>query len=120
MPMSVNGLSPVGFSSPPPQQDDAALFQQMLGQLADGYGLAPQDLFNLIKSYMSPPAAGGASGVPGPVASGGANDGELQKVLGQFAANTLQSGQGMLQQAMEKFFAEDEEPDEDDPDAEPL
>jgi hypothetical protein len=34
--------------------------------------------------------------------------------------NVLQGGDGMLREAMQKFFEDDEEPDEDDPDAESL
>lgn len=45
---------------------------------------------------------------------------ENNEVFQKVASNILNSGQGMLKEAMEKFFAEDEEPDEDDPDAEPL
>lgn len=129
MSMSVGGVSPVSYSAPQ-QPSDAASFEQVLGQLANGFGVSPQELFNMIQSYMNPSAGGasgasggsGASGLSGPGASGasgGANDAELQKVLGNFAANTLQAGQGMMKEAMEKFFQE-EEPDEDDPDAESL
>jgi hypothetical protein len=119
MSMSVSGASPVSYTAPQQQPNDAASFEQVLGQLANSFGVSPQELFNTIKSYMNPPAGGG-SGVSGPGTKGGADDGELQKVLGNFAANTLQAGQGMMKEAMEKFFQEDDEPDEDDPDAEPL
>jgi hypothetical protein len=127
MSMSVGGVSPVSYSAPQPQNDGAS-FEQVLGQLANGFGVSPQELFNMIQSYMSPQGGGaasgasgapGASGLSGPGASGSVDDAELKKVLGNFAANTLQAGQGMMKEAMDKFFQE-EEPDEDDPDAEPL
>jgi hypothetical protein len=120
MSLSVNGVSPVSFASPPPAQPGGGLsFDQLINQLAGSFGVSPQELFNMITSYSSQPSGGGSPvpGAGGP--GGGASDAELQKVLGQFAANTLNAGQGMVKEAMEKFF-EEEEPDEDDPDAEPL
>jgi hypothetical protein len=45
---------------------------------------------------------------------------EFDKVFNKVAMNVLQGGDGMLREAMQKFFEEDEEPDEDDPDAESL
>ena len=131
MTMSVNGVSPVSYASTPSAQpNDAASFEQLLSQLASNYGVSPQELFNLITSAANQqggggyPAsgaggAGGASGTGASLGSGGADNAEMQKVLGQFAANTLNAGQGMMKEAMDKFFQE-EEPDEDDPDAEPL
>jgi hypothetical protein len=44
---------------------------------------------------------------------------EFDKVFNKVAMNILQGGDGMMREAMQKFF-EEEEPDEDDPDAEPL
>ncbi|HEY9109053.1 MAG TPA: hypothetical protein VIN58_20425 [Roseateles sp.] len=131
MSMSVGGVSPMSYSAPQQPPNDAASFEQMLGQLANGFGVSPQELFNMIQSYMNPqagaapgasaaPGAPSASGLSGPGSSGGVDDAALKKVLGNFAANTLQAGQGMMKEAMEKFFQEDEDPDEDDPDAEPL
>jgi hypothetical protein len=45
---------------------------------------------------------------------------EFDKVFNKVAMNVLQGGDGMLREAMQKFFEDDEEPDEDDPDAESL
>jgi hypothetical protein len=134
MSMSVSGASPVSYASAPSAQpNDAASFEQLLSQLASNYGISPQELFNMITSAANQPGgggspsagpagpggAGGLSGPGGSVESGSASNGDIQKVLGQFAANTLQAGNGMMKEAMENFFKE-EEPDEDDPDAEPL
>ncbi|MDR7149968.1 hypothetical protein J2W49_001923 [Hydrogenophaga palleronii] len=128
MSLSINGTSPAGYSSPPPTtpSNDGASFQQLLDQLANNFGMSPQELFNLITSQMNPSTGGGvppsAPGVSAPATSGSAGSGnsdELNEVLTQFASNTLNAGQGMMKEAMEKFFQE-EEPDEDDPDAEPL
>jgi len=44
----------------------------------------------------------------------------FDKVFNKVAMNVLQGGDGMLREAMQKFFEDDEEPDEDDPDAESL
>lgn len=132
MSMSVGGVSRTSYSAPLQPQNDGASFNQVLGQLANGFGVSPQELFNMIQSYMNPQSGGassgasgasgapGASGLSGPGSSGGADDAAIKKALGNLAANTLQSGQGMMKEAMEKFFQEDDEPDEDDPDAEPL
>lgn len=131
MSMSVTGASPVGFTpSPQPQSSDADTFSQLLNQLASNYGMSPQQLFDFITSAMNQPGGGslspsqtlpssGAGGLGDVGGSSGVGGAELKKVLGQFAANTLQSGQGMMKEAMDNFFKE-EEPDEDDPDAEPL
>jgi hypothetical protein len=131
MSMSVTGASPVGYTpSPQPQSSNADQFSQLLNQLASNYGMSPQQLFDFITSAMNQPGGGGlspsqtlpssgAGGLGDVGGSGGADSGALKKALGQFAANTLQSGQGMMQEAMQNFFKE-EEPDEDDPDAEPL
>jgi hypothetical protein len=134
MTMSVSGASPVSYASTPSAQpNDAASFEQLLSQLASNYGVSPQELFNMITSYANQPGgggspaygsagSGGAAGVGGPAATGGSgsvNNSDMQKVLGQFAANTLNAGQGMMKEAMDNFFKE-EEPDEDDPDAESL
>lgn len=51
--------------------------------------------------------------------TGGPGDPAFDKVFNKVVTSILQGGDGMLKEAMEKFFAE-EEPDEDDPDAEPL
>ena len=58
-------------------------------------------------------------GSPGTKPVGGPGDPAFDKVFNQVAGNIMQGGQSMLQEAMQKFF-EEEEPDEDDPDAEPL
>ena len=120
MSLSINGARPVGFAPPPSTtpSNDGASFEQLLNQLASDYGVSPQELFNLITSSMNPSPSGGVP-TPAPAATGSGNSEELKEVLGQFAANTLNAGQGMMKEAMEKFFQE-EEPDEDDPDAEPL
>jgi hypothetical protein len=47
------------------------------------------------------------------------NSPEFHQTLQKVAANVLQGGNSMLQEAMQKMN-EEEEPDEDDPDAEPL
>lgn len=136
MSMSVGGVSPTSYSPPQQPQSSGASFEQTLGQLAGGFGVSPQELFNMIQSYLNPQGgaapgasgasgaagaagAAGASGLSGAGSSGGVDDAALKKALGSFAANTLQAGQGMMKEAMDKFFQE-EEPDEDDPDAEPL
>lgn len=120
MSLSVNGVSPVSYSTAPPTQpNDGASFEQLLSQLASNYGMSPQELFNMLTSYANQPTTGG-SPVSGPGGSGGVDNEKLQEVLGQFAANTLNAGQGMVKEAMEKFFQEEEEPDEGDPDSEPL
>lgn len=139
MSLSINGSRPVGFASSPSttSPNGGASFEQLLNQVASNYGISPQELFNLITSSMNPapggggftPAPGGGGftpapggGAPAPVSGGGGGGGssaEMKEILGQFAVNTFNSGQGMMKQAMENFFKE-EEPDEDDPDAEPL
>lgn len=135
MTMSVSGARPVSYASgPSAQPNDAASFEQLLSQLASNYGVSPQELFNMITSAANQqggggglPASGaagsgGPAGLGGPAGTGGSgsvNNSDMQKVLGQFAANTLNAGQGMMKEAMDNFFKE-EEPDEDDPDAEPL
>lgn len=135
MSMSINGAGPVSYApSPQPQTGNGDTFSQLLNQLASSYGMSPQQLFDLITSAANPSGGGGMSGAPGQPTSGtsgtsgasgasgstgGAGSDELKTVLGQFASNTLNAGNGMMKEAMEKFFQE-EEPDEDDPDAEPL
>jgi hypothetical protein len=138
MSMSINGAGPVSYApSPQPQTGSGDTFSQLLNQLASSYGMSPQQLFDLITSAANPSGGGGMSGSPGLPTSGtsgtsgasgasgasgsagGAGSDELKTVLGQFASNTLNAGNGMMKEAMEKFFQE-EEPDEDDPDAEPL
>lgn len=135
MSMSINGASPVSYvPSPQPQTGNGDTFSQLLNQLASSYGMSPQQLFDLITSSANQSAGGGmpvspglptsgtsgASGASGAGGStGGAGSDELKSVLGKFASNTLNAGNGMMKEAMENFFKE-EEPDEDDPDAEPL
>ena len=58
-------------------------------------------------------------GSPDAQPTSGPGDPAFDKVFNQVAGNILQGGQGMLREAMQKFF-EEEEPDEDDPDAESL
>jgi hypothetical protein len=135
MSLSINGTSPASFAPPhQPQTGNGDTFEQLLNQLASSYGMSPQQLFDLITSSANQPAGGGmpvspgmptsgtsgASGASGAGGStGGAGSDELKSVLEQFASNTLNAGSGMMKEAMENFFKE-EEPDEDDPDAEPL
>lgn len=129
MSLSINGTSPVSFAPvPQPQTSNDDTFSQLLNQLASSYGMSPQQLFDLIMSSANQSAGGGMPVSPGVPTSGtsgasgstgGASSDELKTVLGQFASNTLNAGNGMMKEAMEKFFQE-EEPDEDDPDAEPL
>jgi hypothetical protein len=135
MSLSINGTSPASYApSPQPQTGNGDTFSQLLNQLASSYGMSPQQLFDLITASANQSGGGGMSGSPGLSTSGtsgtsgpsgasgstgGAGGDELKTALGQFASNTLNAGSGMMKEAMEKFFKE-EEPDEDDPDAEPL
>jgi len=60
------------------------------------------------------------SPVPDAVPSDGSDKSAFDKELNKVVGNILNGGQDMLREAMQKFFEDDEEPDEDDPDAEPL
>ena len=66
------------------------------------------------------PPVGPVDDVPETKAPMGPGNPEFDKVFNKVAMNVLQGGDGMMREAMQKFFAEDEEPDEDDPDAESL
>lgn len=57
--------------------------------------------------------------VPESKPSGGPGDPAFDKVFNQVAGSIMQGGQSMLREAMQKFF-EEEEPDPEDPDSEPL
>lgn len=111
MTMPVGGVSPVSYTTTSTSQPSSNVsFDQLINQLSSSFGVPPQQLFSML-----------TSSIPGFSPQSNANSEEMQKALSQFAANTLQSGQGMMKEAMEKFFnKEDEEPDEDDPDSEPL
>jgi hypothetical protein len=65
------------------------------------------------------PPAPPVEGPPDAKPTGGPGDPAFDKVFNQVAAGILQGGDGMMREAMQKFF-EEEEPDEDDPDAESL
>ena len=68
-------------------------------------------------------SVGGVNGPPpatAPSETGGAvPQADIDEGINKIALNILQGGQAYVKEAMEKFF-EEEEPDEDDPDAEPL
>jgi hypothetical protein len=56
---------------------------------------------------------------PVPPSDDGGGDITQSKAFQQVVSGIFQGGQGMMKDALGKFF-EEEEPDEDDPDAEPL
>ncbi len=65
------------------------------------------------------PSPSSPSGPPVPPAGDGGGDITQTKAFQQVVSGIFQGGQGMMKEALGKFF-EEEEPDEDDPDAEPL
>lgn len=62
------------------------------------------------------PSVGGPSDT---APSGGQGDPAFDKALNQVVGNLMQGGSSMMRDAMQKFF-EEEEPDPEDPDSEPL
>jgi hypothetical protein len=78
---------------------------------------------NIRKEKAMSMSVGGVKGAAPAAAPSGAEDAAPQEAINKgmtkIAMNILQSGQSYMREAMENFFKE-EEPDEDDPDAEPL
>lgn len=68
-------------------------------------------------------SVGGVQGTTPAQGPSGSQDGATQDAINQgmtkLALNIFQGGQSYVREAMENYFKE-EEPDEDDPDAEPL
>ena len=65
------------------------------------------------------PSPSSPSSPPVPPAGDGGGDITQTKAFQQVVSGIFQGGQGMMKEALGKFF-EEEEPDEDDPDAEPV
>jgi hypothetical protein len=65
------------------------------------------------------PGPSPSSSPPAPPGDDGGGDITKSKAFQQVVSGIFQGGQGMMKDALGKFF-EEEEPDEDDPDAEPL